>query len=232
MGGIVLGAVLAVSTPVAAGAESQVVLRPSITLKRADLRVGDLVALRRGKLPARIADMVVASLPLGETVMDLPAEQAAALVRRRVPALHPTVTPGTVVHIRMLASSLKAVAVGTCFATMSDLAAGAAITAADVTQADCGVRPIARLRYGQGGLVIAGEAIPAGAYLGRLPALPKRAIGKGALLTLRSSAGPVTIERSVVAMQPARSGGKLFVRDENGSVFAAPLALSEEGQAQ
>lgn len=50
----------------------------------------------------------------------------------------------------------------------------------------------------------------------RLPDPP--AVQTGDELTLISRAGPVTVERSVTALQPGRSGRRLFVRDRAGHV--------------
>lgn len=237
MRGIILGLALAFPAPALAGPEQAVVLKRAVMLEAAELRVRDLIELPGGRLPARIADMIVMRLPRGTMKLDLPAEQAAALVRRRVPGLRPTVSRGEIVRIRMAAmrpgtETAELRVPGKCFEAAASLAAGATLTQADVSEAECDTRPVARLRYSSGGLVVAGEPVGAGGYLGRLPRLPERAIGKGAWLTLRSSAGPVTIERSVVAMQPARSGGKLFVKDESGKVFPAPLILAGEGRSQ
>ncbi len=51
----------------------------------------------------------------------------------------------------------------------------------------------------------------------------------GDKLVLQSRAGPVTIERTVTAVQPGRSGGRLFVRDAEGRIFAA-LYVAEARQ--
>ncbi|WHU05010.1 hypothetical protein [Sphingomonas sp. NIBR02145] len=232
-----MGLALAFPAPALAGPEQAVGLKRAVMLEAAELRVRDLVELRGVRLPARIADMIVMRLPLGTAKLDLPAEQAAALVRRRVPGLRPAAVRGAVVRIRTTATRPGTEAAelrvpGRCFEAAASLAAGATLTQADISEAGCDTRPVARMRYSSGGLVSAVEPVAAGSYLGRLPRLPERAIGKGASLTLRSSAGPVTIERSVVAMQPARSGGKLFVKDESGKVFPAPLILAGEGRSQ
>jgi hypothetical protein len=50
----------------------------------------------------------------------------------------------------------------------------------------------------------------------RLPDPP--AVRAGDELTLLSRAGPVTIERPVIALQPGYSGRRLFVRDRAGHV--------------
>lgn len=232
MRGIVLGVALAIPVPAAAGPDHVVTLKPAVSLQDAALRVGDLVTVRGGRLPARIASMVVARLPRGAATVDMPAAQAAALVRRRVPALRAVASQGAVVRIRLAAAPVVARAQAACFVSATDLPAGATLTTADVVRTECAARPAAGLRYRVGGLVIVGFPVAAGDYLGRLPALPDSAVDKGAPMTLRARSGLVTIERSVVAMQPARSGGKVFVRDEDGHVFPAPLALSGKGAAR
>jgi flagella basal body P-ring formation protein FlgA len=112
-----------------------------------------------------------------------------------------------------------------CVAAGRDVPAGAMLSADDLTGADCRAKaPRAPLRYDRvARTLVASEAIPAGTYLGRLapPAGPE--VRAGDVLTLRSSAGVATIERSVTALQPGRSGGKLFVRDADGQVFAVPF---------
>jgi hypothetical protein len=55
-------------------------------------------------------------------------------------------------------------------------------------------------------------------------------IERGDALTLMSRAGPVRIERKVVAMQPGRHGRRLFVRDEDGAVSSIPLHVRPEAK--
>lgn len=68
--------------------------------------------------------------------------------------------------------------------------------------------------------------VPPGGYLGRVSVLSSGGVAKGERLTLRSSAGPVVIEREVTALQSGRSGERIFVQDSSGAVFAAALLLS------
>lgn len=114
-----------------------------------------------------------------------------------------------------------------CFAAARDVPAGAALAAADLAPVDCRAdAPPAPLRYDRaGGVPVSAAAIAAGTYLGHVVPLAEGRVAKGETLTLRSTAGPVTIERTVVAMQPGRSGRRVFVRDSEGRIFAAPLAL-------
>jgi flagella basal body P-ring formation protein FlgA len=121
---------------------------------------------------------------------------------------------------------------GDCATAARDLPAGAAIAAIDLTPTACRRdAPRPALRYdARNGAVVATAALPAGAYLGRVALFAgARRIAQGEALVLRSSIGPITIERPVTAMQPGRSGERLFVRDAEGNVFPVRLAL-EEGQ--
>lgn len=83
------------------------------------------------------------------------------------------------------------------------------------------------------GAVIAGTARP-GVIAFRGPAIVRRtpavvrladlpAVKTGDRLTLISRAGPVTVERSVTALQPGRGGRRLFVRDDAGHVSSIPF---------
>lgn len=116
-----------------------------------------------------------------------------------------------------------------CFTAAREIAAGVALTADDLAPAPCQSRKRAALRYdAASGHPVAMSVVPAGAYLGRLAPMGERLIPAGTPLTLRSTAGVVTIEREVVAMQPGRSGSRMFVRDASGEVFAVPLVLDAQ----
>ena len=114
-----------------------------------------------------------------------------------------------------------------CFAASRPIAAGTAITADDLAPAPC--KPAARppLRYdAASGAVVTRVPVPAGTYFGRLAPIAEAQIPAGTELTLRSTAGVVTIERRVTTMQPGRVGRRVFVRDAENHVFAVPLALA------
>jgi flagella basal body P-ring formation protein FlgA len=211
-----------------AQAASAVALRSDVSVAQAELRVSDLVVIRHGTLPNQITEQVVARLPAGLSDLNLPSQTAAALLRRRVPGLRIVMPAAANVRVRVSIAPRGSLASGECFIATSAVQAGAALSDADVTATECrsGTRP-ATLRYDRAGLIINAADIKAGQYLGRLPRLSGRTIGKGATLTVRSAAGPVTVERTVTAMQAGRSGGRLFVRDGQGDIFAAPLVLAE-----
>jgi hypothetical protein len=50
---------------------------------------------------------------------------------------------------------------------------------------------------------------------------------QGSTMTLRSRIGPVTIERPVTLLQPGRDRRSVFVRDSDGQVYTAPVALDQ-----
>ena len=100
------------------------------------------------------------------------------------------------------------------------------LAAADLTAVPCKRAGRPPLRYDVAARApVALTALPSGTYLGPVVPGVEAQIPAGAELTLRSTAGVVTIERRVTAMQPGRSGGKVFVRDSEGKVFAVPLVL-------
>ncbi|WP_341208789.1 hypothetical protein [uncultured Sphingomonas sp.] len=110
-----------------------------------------------------------------------------------------------------------------------------------------GAVPIARLPAGRGEIVLSGAALAAlmRRAVPGLSARPVRAIRfrrtlaarvpapafvpetpvvtPGEALTLIARNGVVTVERRVTALQPAPAGGRAFVRDSAGRVFAAPV---------
>ena len=115
-----------------------------------------------------------------------------------------------------------------CFEAARMLSAGVPIEAEDVVAVACDSRRDAvALRYDRSArAALPVAAVPAGGYLGRLSVLPTGGVAKGERLTLRSSAGPVVIEREVTALQSGRSGERIFVQDASGAVFAAALLLT------
>ena len=115
-----------------------------------------------------------------------------------------------------------------CFAAAKPIEAGSPVVAGAVRACDCRDETPAPLRFDRalrGPVALA--PIQAGDYLGALSSLPERAVRRGTALVLRAAAGPIVIERAVTALQNARSGERVFVRDAAGKVFAARLALTE-----
>lgn len=115
---------------------------------------------------------------------------------------------------------------GSCFELLEDRRPGEPVALADVREAPCPEKGGASaLRYDPAmGVNVATAALRAGDVIAkaRLDAGP--AIRQGQRLLLASRTGSVTIERPVTAVQSARpSDGKIFVRTDDGEVFAAPI---------
>jgi flagella basal body P-ring formation protein FlgA len=117
-----------------------------------------------------------------------------------------------------------------CVALVRPLAAGEALAPGDVEPAECGEAPGALRFDRRKGAVIAAAPLAAGTPLGALRLEAAPAIAAGSELTLVSRAGPVSIARDVVALQSGRAGGRVFVRDADGTVIAAPVAEGEDPQ--
>ncbi|WP_322966385.1 hypothetical protein [Sphingomonas fuzhouensis] len=192
-------------------------LVPTVTVDARDVRAGDLVRDRSGRpLTGASAKRVVLRLPEGQRRVTLNWAAAAALVRRS----GLTVTGNGPVTITRRGAARTA---PICWTTRHALVAGQTVTTRDVAPAPCG-GAVAAIG-GADGQPVVRSAVPAGGLLGRLvPAVPER-VAPGTVLTLRSAAGVVAIERPVTTMQSGRSGRRVFVRDAQGQVFAAPLSL-------
>ena len=199
-------------------------LAPAVTVETREVRVRDLV-VADGTLDLATADLVVLRLAADRARTALSAATVAALLRRRAPGLTVRADEGAEVTIaRRAASPPRPTA--PCFATRRALAAGNPIASGDVVAAPCSDGTPRAVRYDRRtGSTLAAHALPEGAALGALALAPYRVIAPGTPLTLRSIAGPVTIERAVTTLQPGRSGGRVFVRDADGAVLSVALEL-------
>ena len=170
-------------------------------------------------------DRVVAKLPEGTGQVELTEAERAALLRSRY--------PGERYRLRHL-GSLRVVRAGPkpaadagvgCVATRVSVRAGAYLDQPDVEPASC--QPGASsgwLGYDpQAKSFFARRDIPAGTGLGRIASLTPPATVAGSRAVYRTTDGPVTVEREVVALQSARDGARVFVRTESGEVLAASL---------
>jgi hypothetical protein len=207
-----------------AGAACALTNAQSVDLPGAEVRVSDVVSLecvtpshRRG-----IGELAIASANRDSEVTRL---ALAALVRRRVPALGVNLGGDPAATIRLRAPHRAPVGAFECYSARRAISAGEAISADDVERAPCSadVSVRAPVRYeAMHGLMRAAEDIAAGQLLGRMMGPPHPITETGRQMTLTIAIGPVTIERSVETVQPSR-GGAIFVRNEDGHVFSAPM---------
>ena len=128
-----------------------------------------------------------------------------------------------------LAAVAASPADGTCRELVVDKRAGEPVFAVDAVPAPCPrYLPAAVLRYDlRRQVVVARADLAAGTSLG-LAFLPERpAVMAGESVQIVASVGHVRISRFAVALQPANTGEKFFVRTEDGAIFTAPAINSD-----
>jgi len=81
------------------------------------------------------------------------------------------------------------------------------------------------------GAPYASADLPAGAYLGPLTLRPGPVLAARAELRVAFRSGPVTVEREVRLLAPARSGERALARTEDGTVFTARLIASTPAES-
>jgi hypothetical protein len=199
----------------------------SIEVSGATIRLGDVVT------PACLAgdesrgELQLARIASRSTTMSLTREALAALVRRRVPALASidlAGAPGDHVRLHVVGGD-QARETQPCYVATAAIPEGGAIRADDVSRSVCAGRPLTgQLRYDRlSRLTRAARDIGAGDNLGPIMAPPAILADTGEVLQLVVTMGAVRIEREVEVVQSSTSGA-VFVRDEEGHVFSAPLA--------
>jgi flagella basal body P-ring formation protein FlgA len=212
-----------------AGPSAAVGLTPAseVALPDRRIRLGDVADL--SGLPAaerrRLESRVIAAVPANRSRIVLTRQALAGLVRRSVPGLALRAGPDEApLTFRVAATAADRLA-GSCAQLARPVEAGAAVSGEDLEPAPCGAGTAAAdLRFDRlNRIVRAGGPLAAGTYLGRISATPAPSVDKGDKLSLVATAGPVRVTRDVVAMQPGRAGGRVFVRDSEGNVTSAPL---------
>lgn len=184
------------------------------------IRLGDVARIDAGGEP-QIGAIVIARLPKGVREVQLSRAKVQKLAERAVPGLQLRGSAEGVITVRYIAPTIGSAA--RCYEASSAIASGGILTADHVTVVQCEAeRTASSLQYDRAtAATVASSAIRAGDYLGNVRLGQSAPARRGDKLTLRSQAGPVVIERSVVAMQGARATDqRLFVRTDDGAVFA------------
>lgn len=202
-----------------------------IVLQGREIRVRDLARLDDIDR-ARFGSLVAATIPAGRNQLDLDNRQRATLLRRRVPGHDLPLRTDGIVRFKMAAAAHMAARTASpreCFALRHDIGTRDYLDASNLQPVPCrDLRRSAALRFDRRVNAAALSApLPAGAYLGRISAQKQRVVAAGSQLRLVITDGPVTVERKVRAMQPARMGRTIFVRGEerNAPVFSSRLAV-------
>lgn len=197
-----------------------VTLRSHVVLSGREVRIRDLV-VEKGRLPAASLSLVVFRLPRAAGYK-LSGTQAASLVQRRVPGLVVRVPEREVRFAVSLEPNVSPR--GACLALNRAVAPGETVLRRDIVRVPCVPASVpTAVRYRKG-VLISPAALAKGAYLGPV-SLTSIApdISSGTTLTLRSTAGAVVVERSVVTLQPGRLGRPVFVRASDGAVLSVRL---------
>ncbi|QNA82923.1 hypothetical protein G4G27_02025 [Sphingomonas sp. So64.6b] len=222
-----------IATALAAPLTPPLFAAPRIEVANGIVRVGDVVdllAIPTARRPGFFR-RVIARLPSDRTPVTMSRAALMLLVHRAVPALAPSAGgrgPVTLYTRRSSDAALRR----DCMMTTAAVAQGVALTADVVGPIACrNGGSAAALFDRQANVARATRDLAVGAYLGRIMVSGAPLIRKGASLNLVSTVGPVRIDRVVTALQDGR-GKRVFVRDQDGHVFAARLESSVEGPAK
>ncbi len=210
------------------------ILKPIDTISTDDrrIRIGDVVELGciQESERDRIRQLVIAVMPHGQPRVEIERDAVRTLVRRRVPALNLPVTLGDIgkfVIVSTAANSRSAEV--TCYRATRLITAGELIVANDLAPASCeGPSSSNLLAFDEAYRAIrATRHIASGDLLGRVDA-PTSAFAANAEISVLISVGPVRIERHVHTVQPGIGGRGIFVRDDDGNIFAVPTYVEAE----
>ena len=211
-----------------------------ISLPTSSLRLGDVVALEcvpEADRPA-IGALVLAEVPQTSRRATVSAGDLALLAKRRVPGLRLAPVGDASRQIALLAGPAgmtRPAAPVACYRTSHTISANDAISGEDLAPSACEQNaPRPQVYFDRTNKVVRAQAdIAADVYLGRLLVPDHGFPDTGDELVLSIGVGPVRVERQVRAAQPAPKGGEIFVRDEAGALFRAPVAPhSTEGERQ
>jgi flagella basal body P-ring formation protein FlgA len=170
-------------------------------------------------------DTVILKLPQGVAEIELNETKQRELLRAAFPGGSFTLRQQGAVRILRRADNQAARMAGTCFVARTDIAEGTTIEEEDLAPAECrregpgrwlGHEAASRTIYARRGMA-------AGTYLGAVRVGRSAAARAGAELVFRTSEGPVTVERQVVALQPGQPGRDIFVRTDEGTVLVSRL---------
>jgi hypothetical protein len=120
------------------------------------------------------------------------------------------------------------IAAATCLMALAAVPAGATPVRGDFAAAPCTGESEAALRYEPGRRVVrAVRDIAEGETIAAPPASFLPDVRAGDTLFLVARVGTATVERQVVAAQPGRWGGTIFVRTPDWHLISAPMTRAD-----
>lgn len=187
-----------------------------VALPDRSIRAGDLATVPGHERA------VVGTLPSGSDSVVVSPEAARRLIANRLPGARFALRHSGDLRLTAPAAARRA---RSCFRTVADVRPGEVLRAELVEAAECGSGPVAPgLAYDRARQApVARDGIPAGAYLGAVRPVADDGVAAGSRMAFVTGEGPVLIEREVVALQPGRTGGRIFARTADGEVIAAPV---------
>lgn len=212
---------------------AQLIPRSIVELERSEILLSDVVDLSRFPSHEReqLAAVVIAKMADQESRITIERRALAGLVQRAVPAVRPLDADGEVTFVRRILHPDEVK--GSCQALSHHIPSGDTIDRADVVPVACG-EPVVGVPLSFDKLhqkLRATSHLAAGRKLGRIDIPASAPIEAGDTLTLVASVGPVTVERSVTALQPGGPGGRVFVQDGEGQVTSVAIMTTGSPRA-
>lgn len=199
----------------------------NLAIAAAHVRIDDIAALTclADRDRSRIGALSIAEMPEGRRKLSRAALRS--LLSRRVPALASIPLGGAPDETITLERQRSATPSQACYRSTRPIAVDQAVTTDAVEVTNCASIAAAPVRFDRANSrLTAASDLAAGAYLGRIePQTP--APDAGDLLSLDIVIGPVRIMRQVTALQSGVRSQRVFVRDDDGHVFRAPLAQAK-----
>jgi hypothetical protein len=215
-----------------------------VELEGHSIRIGDVVDLAclAPDVARTISTLELAQTPPHRRDIALSHAAIASLARRRAPILQELQgeTDRTLLVRSMARNEGERAAsdettAPNCFALASPLREGHIVTGEILASAPCtdtSPRDIPLSFDRRSGALRARHDLPQGVYLGRVDVPAQRYPDTGDALNLIVPNGPVLVQRTVIALEPAPRRGALFVRDESGEIFSAPLRPDDQGSGR
>jgi hypothetical protein len=204
--------------------------RPAVNLDRPQVRLGDVADLAPlpPALRPKASSLIVGWLDRGAEAR-FSANEVAARARALMPALGPWLPPelasgAQTIDVRLRSDRTEQdFVLATCLRAMRTVAAGDVGSVADFTPVACTGRASQRaFRYDTAiGALRVERRLEAGEVVWGAPRAALVIVTPGEPLYLSARVGPVEVVRQVRAVQSAKQGEALFVRADDGSVFAA-----------
>jgi flagella basal body P-ring formation protein FlgA len=209
-------------------------VRAEVVVSGPVVRLGDVADLTGlpGAWRVAAAGLPIARFAPGQRRIVLSGTAIAERARGAMPVLAAWIAPpaAAAAQVTRRASAAADRPEGPCLRALRPIPAGGTVTQTDVEAARCAAAAV-RLSYdGATGLARARDDLAAGDLLHAPPRRTLSAVRPGQTLTLRAAAGPVVVERQVEVLRAARPGAAVYVRSDDGAVFAAPGPMAEAAE--